>query len=62
MQGELAGRELVLHGRQDAMNGWARNGARLVVMNAEETPFDVVADSVVREQLATVLPEIAAEV
>ncbi len=27
---ELAGRELVLHGRQDAMNGWARNGARLV--------------------------------
>jgi hypothetical protein len=27
---ELAGRELVLHGRQDAMNGWARHGARLV--------------------------------
>jgi hypothetical protein len=27
---ELAGRELVLHGRQDALNGWARHGARLV--------------------------------
>jgi hypothetical protein len=27
---EMAGRELVLHGRQDAMNGWARNGGRLV--------------------------------
>jgi NAD-dependent deacetylase len=39
-----------------------RNGARLVVLNAEETPFDVVADAVVREQLGTVLPEIAAEV
>jgi Protein of unknown function (DUF790) len=27
---ELAGHELVLHGRQDALNGWARHGARLV--------------------------------
>lgn len=26
----LSGRELVLHGRQDALNGWARHGARLV--------------------------------
>ncbi len=39
-----------------------RNGARLVVLNAEETPFDVVADAVVREQLGIVLPEIAAKV
>jgi NAD-dependent deacetylase len=37
-----------------------RNGARLVVMNAQETPFDVVADVVVRDPLGTVLPEIAA--
>ncbi|MGH2514390.1 MAG: DUF790 family protein, partial [Ktedonobacterales bacterium] len=27
---ELAGRELVLQGRQDALGGWARSGARLV--------------------------------
>lgn len=27
---ELAGRELVLQGRQDSFGGWARNGARLV--------------------------------
>ena len=30
VQGTLGGRELVLHGRQDALNNWARNGARLV--------------------------------
>ncbi|MFI5272833.1 MAG: DUF790 family protein [Ktedonobacterales bacterium] len=29
VRGELAGRELVLHGRQDALNTWARNGAKL---------------------------------
>lgn len=27
---ELAGRKLVLHGRQDALEGWTRHGARLV--------------------------------
>jgi len=39
-----------------------RNGARLVVMNAEETPFDPVASAVVREQLGTVLPALAERV
>lgn len=33
-----------------------RNGARLVILNAEETPFDPLADVVVREQLGEVLP------
>jgi NAD-dependent deacetylase len=33
-----------------------RGGARLIVMNAEETPFDSVADAVVRERLGEVLP------
>ncbi len=37
-----------------------RRGARLVICNAEETPFDLAADAVVREQLGSVLPEIAA--
>ncbi|HEU5438265.1 MAG TPA: DUF790 family protein [Ktedonobacterales bacterium] len=30
VRGELAVRELVLHGQQDALNGWARYGARVV--------------------------------
>ena len=37
-----------------------RNGARLVILNAEETPFDPVADVVVREQLGDVLPALVA--
>ena len=39
-----------------------RNGARLVILNAEETPFDRAADAVVRERLEEVLPELAAQV
>jgi NAD-dependent deacetylase len=39
-----------------------RNGARLVILNAEETPFDPVADAVVRDQLGTVLPALVARV
>jgi len=31
-------------------------GSRLVVMNAQETPFDAVADAVVRDPLGDVLP------
>jgi hypothetical protein len=30
VRAELSGREMVLHGQQDAMNGWMRHGARLV--------------------------------
>jgi NAD-dependent deacetylase len=33
-------------------------GARLVVMNAQETPFDRVAAAVFNDQLGTVLPEL----
>ncbi len=39
-----------------------RNGARLIILNAEETPFDPLADAVVREPLGAVLPEIAARI
>jgi NAD-dependent deacetylase len=35
-------------------------GARLVIVNAEETPFDPMADAVVRDQLEVVLPALAA--
>jgi NAD-dependent deacetylase len=34
------------------------NGARLIVLNAEPTPFDDVAAAVVRERLGTVLPSL----
>jgi NAD-dependent deacetylase len=37
-----------------------RNGARLVILNAEDTPFDPVADAVVRERLGEVLPRLVA--
>jgi len=37
-----------------------RAGARLVIMNAEETPFDPIADVVLRDQLGVVLPALAA--
>jgi NAD-dependent deacetylase len=37
-----------------------RNGARLVILNAEETPFDPVADVVVRDPLGEVLPALVA--
>ena len=36
--------------------------ATLVILNAEETPFDHYADAVVREQLGTVLPAIVERV
>jgi len=39
-----------------------RAGARLVVMNAEETPFDDVADSVIRDPLGTILPDLIARI
>ena len=39
-----------------------RAGARLVIVNAEDTPFDRVADAVVRERIGTVLPAIVDQV
>ena len=39
-----------------------QTGARLVIFNAEETPFDGLADAVLRDQLGTVLPELASRV
>ena len=42
---------------------WALSvGARLVVINAEPTPFDDLADAVLREPIGSVLPAIVAEV
>ncbi len=37
-----------------------RAGARLVIVNEEETPFDTVADAAYRDRLGEVLPQLAA--
>jgi NAD-dependent deacetylase len=37
-----------------------RAGARLVIVNAQETPYDALADAVRREQLGELLPALAA--
>ncbi|GAB7105562.1 NAD-dependent protein deacetylase [Streptomyces phaeofaciens JCM 4814] len=39
----------------------AEHGARLVVVNAEPTPYDEVADEVVREPIGTALPRLLRE-
>jgi NAD-dependent deacetylase len=39
-----------------------RAGARLVVMNAQETPFDDVADAVFRDPLGALLPDLVARI
>jgi NAD-dependent deacetylase len=33
-------------------------GAKIVILNAERTPFDDIADAVFREPIGTVLPQI----
>jgi NAD-dependent deacetylase len=38
------------------------NGARLIVLNAQETPFDDLAAAVNRDQLGTVLPALVARI
>ena len=38
----------------------ARAGARVVIINAEPTPLDDVADAVIREPIGEVLPRICA--
>lgn len=39
----------------------ARAGARLVIVNAEPTPYDAIADTVIRDRIATVLPALLGE-
>jgi NAD-dependent deacetylase len=39
----------------------ADHGARLVIVNAEPTPYDEMADQVIREPIGTALPELLGE-
>ncbi|MFE2546965.1 NAD-dependent deacetylase [Streptomyces sp. NPDC059355] len=40
----------------------AEAGARLIIVNAEETPYDSLADEVIREPIGTALPALLARV
>jgi NAD-dependent deacetylase len=55
-----AGTSLTVHPAAGLVEIAARRGARVVVVNAEPTPYDDVADLVVREPLGTALPRLLA--
>ncbi|WP_371680166.1 NAD-dependent deacetylase [Streptomyces sp. NBC_01276] len=40
----------------------AEAGARLIIVNAEETPYDALADEIVREPIGTALPSLLARI
>jgi NAD-dependent deacetylase len=54
------GSSLTVYPAAGLPEGALASGARLVVMNAQETPFDRVAAAVFRDQLGIVLPELVA--
>jgi NAD-dependent deacetylase len=53
-----AGTSLTVHPAAGLVEIAARRGARVVVVNAEPTPYDDVADLVVREPIGTALPRL----
>jgi NAD-dependent protein deacetylase/lipoamidase len=56
------GTSLVVYPVADLPRVALDSGARLVIVNAEETPYDRVAQAVVRERIGDVLPKIVASV
>ncbi|HJU21526.1 MAG TPA: NAD-dependent deacylase [Casimicrobiaceae bacterium] len=50
------GTSLQVYPIANAVNIARAAGARIVIVNAEETPFDDVADAIIREPIGTVLP------
>jgi len=56
------GTSLVVYPVADLPRVALEAGARLVILNAEETPYDRVANAVVRERLGEVLPDLVARV
>jgi NAD-dependent deacetylase len=55
-----AGTSLTVHPAAGLLEVAARCGARVVVVNAQETPYDDLADLVVREPVGTALPRLLA--
>jgi len=56
----VVGSSLVVYPAADIPVVASRSGARLIVVNAEPTPFDELADVVIRGKSGEVLPEIVA--
>jgi NAD-dependent protein deacetylase/lipoamidase len=56
------GTSLVVYPVADLPRVALEAGARLIILNAEETPYDRVAHAVVRERLGDVLPKLVAAV
>ncbi|MCV2487970.1 Sir2 family NAD-dependent protein deacetylase [Geodermatophilus sp. YIM 151500] len=56
------GTSLTVHPAAGLVEVAAANGARVVVVNAEPTPYDGLADLVVREPIATALPRLVGRV
>ncbi|RBY98151.1 NAD-dependent deacetylase [Blastococcus sp. TF02-8] len=54
------GTSLTVHPAAGLVDLAARSGARVVVVNAEPTPYDDVADLVVREPIGAALPKLVA--
>ncbi|HST99918.1 MAG TPA: Sir2 family NAD-dependent protein deacetylase, partial [Geodermatophilus sp.] len=54
------GTSLTVHPAAGLTDLAQQSGARVVVVNAEPTPYDVVADLVVREPIGTSLPRLLA--
>lgn len=54
----IVGSSLVVHPAADIPLAAVRSGARLIIINAEPTPFDSLADVVIHGRAGEVLPEI----
>lgn len=52
------GTSLTVHPVAGLVEVAAGSGARVVIVNAEETPYDAAADAVLREPIGTVLPRL----
>ena len=58
----VVGSSLVVHPAADIPLAAVRSGARLIIVNAEPTPFDSLAEVVIHGRAGEVLPEILREV
>lgn len=54
------GTSLQVYPIANAVNVAHASGARIVIANAEETPFDGIADAVIREPIGAMLPKLVA--
>jgi NAD-dependent deacetylase len=55
------GSSLTVHPAAGLVDVAAKHGARVVIVNAEPTPYDSRADAVLRESIGVVLPALAAD-